>query len=163
MNKRIVALTLVAAALAVPALAQDKPVGISVRIGLFAPSDAAARGAGQSWLAVGADFKLRDLSFRGRHSPSEIGISMDYASKGGFRTLPVLLNYTSHMGETYFTLGAGFAFSNDSTSDSTRFAYQGALGYDFQRGNNPLFVEVKYLGNERAVLNGFAIFLGARL
>ena len=163
MNKRTLALSLATVVLAGVAMAQDAPVGLSVRVGLFAPTDAAARNGGQSWLAFGADYKLRDLNFRGKHAPAEISLSMDYASKNGFRTLPVLLNYVNHKGETYLILGAGAAFSSDGGSDSTRFAYQAGLGYNLNTGANPTFLEVKYLGNERTVLNGFAVFVGARL
>ena len=167
MKTRLVALSFGIAVLcgaAVSANADDaKPVGLSIRAGVFVPSDAVARDAGNSWLAFGAEFKIRDLVTRSASTPAEISVSMDYANKGNFRTLPVTLNYVTHHGDLYYTAGAGVSFVKTAVADSTKFAYQAGIGFDFQKGKNPFFAEVRFLGNEDATLNGFVIYLGTRL
>lgn len=167
MNTRGLALalsTVVIAGASVAAMADDvKPVGLSVRAGLFVPSDSGVRDAGSSWFGFGADFKLRDVTIRGGSAPSELAISLDYATKGDFRIAPVTLNFTQHRGDLYYLFGAGIGFSKTATADSTKFAYVAGVGFDFSKGANPLFVEVRFHGNEDSTLNGFGVYLGTRL
>ena len=167
MKTRFVALSLgiavLAGAAATASADEVKPVGLSVRAGLFLPSDSAARDAGSSWFAFGAEFKLRDLVLKGSKNPAELSLSVDYTNKGTFRALPVTLNYTTHRGDLYFTAGAGVSFTQTDTSNTSKFAYVAGLGVDFSKGSNPVFLEVRYFGNEESRINGFGVFVGTRL
>ena len=56
--------TACATAFAVQGVAQEsKPVGLSLRAGVFFPSDSSARAEANAWLAFGAEFKIKDLHF----------------------------------------------------------------------------------------------------
>lgn len=171
MSRRIVT-TLVGAALvmgaAVPAFAQQAdPVGLSLRLGLFLPTSGAARGAGDGWFGAGVDYRLLNLpNVATDGTQRSLSLSLDFASRGEFRTVPVLVNYVVRRNELYAFGGVGVSFGRVPTfggrSDRTRFAYQIGAGYDFNQGPLPLFLEAKFLGNERSELNGFGIFAGVR-
>ncbi|HRI44896.1 MAG TPA: acyloxyacyl hydrolase [Fimbriimonadaceae bacterium] len=162
------AAALVAAAATAPAQ-QTKPVGLSVRIGLFWPSSERAKSAGKNWFAFGVEYKLGDLKFSSR-SPgfsSSYSISADLFSKGDFRNTPVLVNYIGRKDNLYYTAGAGIGFTRIRETASevethTEFAYQIGVGYEFLSQNLPLFAEVKYIGSSDSRLAGFVAFVGVR-
>ncbi|MBX3118973.1 MAG: hypothetical protein KF784_07900 [Fimbriimonadaceae bacterium] len=163
----------IVAALAGSIVAQvTKPVGISVRIGTFSPSTNVAKDQGESWFFGGFDWKLRDLSFDANSgSSTSLALSVDAYQKGKMGAIPILLNWVHRNDEWYWSVGAGIALNKDfreSGSDTItvrdeRFAYQATLGYDFMKRKSPLFAEVKYFGNSRDRLNGFAFAVGIRL
>ncbi|GMV88289.1 MAG: hypothetical protein AMXMBFR81_12200 [Chthonomonas sp.] len=161
------ALLLGVAALTVPALAQDvKPLGMSVKGGLFFPSKKSARDQGANWFTLGIDYKLKDLKFGDGPDGmnTSLVLSADYVSKGDFRHTPVMANYVVRRNEVYYFAGAGFGFvKTPSEGNQTRFAYQIGVGKDFQRGGNPLFVEGRWIGNAKDEVSGFAISVGIRL
>ena len=68
MNKTVAvaALAVVAAAFIVtPAQAQEiKPMGLSVRAGIFLPQKDLAKNAGKQWFSGGVEYKLGDLKIR---------------------------------------------------------------------------------------------------
>jgi opacity protein-like surface antigen len=154
---------------AVPTMAQEvRPIGLSARIGLFLPSDSGTRNTSDdAWFAAGVDYRLRDLPSTVNGRTSALTLSLDYAAKNEYRVLPVLVNYQLRQNELYFFGGVGIGFSRvdrgifGGDSDTT-FAYQVGLGYDFQQGATPLFVEAKFMGNEKSDLNGFGLFAGIR-
>ena len=158
------------AAFAVQGSAQEsKPVGLSLRAGVFFPSDSSARAEADAWLAFGAEFKIKDLHFGEQQASysSMLSISADYMSKGSFHNTPVLLNYVGRVNQLYYTAGAGLGFSEvpsglGSLSD-TQFAYSLAVGYDFQQARMPVFLEARYFGSSETRLNGFVAYLGVRL
>jgi len=168
MNKALT--TMVAGALvlgaAVPAFAQDKPLGLSVRIGGFISTGDSAKASADSMFSAGVDYKLGSLlsSF----GNSALSLSLDVAGKGNFRTVPLTLNYTVRgMNGLYGFAGAGISwtregFADGTSEDKTRFAYQAGLGWDFQQGQFPLFVEAKYMGTDRSSLNGVGVYVGVR-
>jgi len=165
MNKALT--TMVGAALlcgaAVPAFAQEtKSTDISLRAGLFAPSDRFVRNnAGDSMFTAGVDYNWKTLT------NGSVFFSLDYAAKGDFRVVPLLVNYKVQKNEFYFFGGVGVSFSRvpsgSGSSDKSEFGYQVGVGYDFQKGTNPLFVEAKYMGNGKDELNGVGVYLGIRL
>ena len=166
MNKiAVLAVSAVALAIAAPAMAQEtKPMGLAVRVGLFFPSDAAAKAAGKSWFGFGVDYKLKDMNVGMGKSGAALSVSVDYFNKGGFRTVPILLNYTVRSSEIYYGVGLGFSMSKiPGVNDKARLAYSAAVGYEFQTGKTPLFVEARYHGNEKKELSGFAVYVGIRL
>jgi hypothetical protein len=97
-------------------------------------------------------------------SGAALSLSLDYLNKGGFRTVPVLLNYTLRSSEFYYGVGLGMSFTKiPGLGDKARLAYAATLGYEFQTGKTPLFIEARYFGNEKKELNGFGVFVGIRL
>ena len=154
---------------AVPALAQDtKPVGLSARIGVFLPSDRTTKNrSDDAWFAAGVDYKLKDMPSAMEGRASALTVSLDYAAKNNYRALPLLLNYQVRQNEMYFFGGVGLSFSRVDngvfgTDSDTTFAYQLGLGFDFASGPTPLFVEGKFLGNEKSELNAFGLYVGVR-
>ena len=148
----------------------NKPIGLSVRIGLFYPSNGDARDAeGQGWFAGGLEYKGGDLKFNSTN-PKQSAMwtaSLDYYGKGSFSQVPVLLNYVAHSDAFYWTGGAGIGFGRvprtggGSTTD-TEFAFQVGVGYDFVKSQMPLFVEIKYWGSSESKVTGFAFYGGFR-
>ncbi len=149
---------------------ETKPLGLSVRAGLFFPTSGDARDEGQTWISGGLDYKLGDLKF-GNNRPgysSHYSISADYYGKGDFRNIPVLLNWVARNDQFYYSAGAGVGFarfpdSATTTRSKTIFSYALAVGYDFQKGTTPIFVEGRYMGASESKLAGFGVFLGVRL
>lgn len=169
---RKVMTTMVGAALifgaAVPALAQEKPVGLSARIGVFLPSDRATRNnSDDAWFAGGIDYKYKEMPSGVPGRSSAISFSLDFASKNDYRTIPLLVNYQIRNNDFYYFGGIGISFSRIDrgvfgTDSDTTFAYQLGAGYDYRSGVTPLFFEAKFMGNEKTELNGFGLYAGVR-
>lgn len=162
------ALTVACACATAPAFADDynSPVGVSIRAGGFYPQMTQTRNlAGESWLGVGFDYKLSGMK-TSLLPHGHFSVSLDYAGKGNFRTAPLLLNYTSGK-SIYWSAGAGVSFArfvqDDGTeNDQVRFAYSGALGWNFSNGQIPLFIEGRYFGSETNRIGGVGVYVGAR-
>lgn len=161
-------LSLVAASLIVtPALAEySKPVGLSVRAGIFLAQGRAEDAEGQNWFTIGGEYKLGDLGFKDGGYSTHYTVSLDYYGKGGFSSLPLLVNYVSRTPNFYYSVGAGVAsthvnFGGNSSTD-VEFAYQLSIGKDFVRSNMPVFVELRYFGNNKTDMNGFSLVGGIR-
>lgn len=161
-------------ALSTVSMAQtSKPIGLSVRAGLMMPTSGFGRDQGRNWFGIGADFKLKDQNFgiTDRASTGMLTISADYYGKGAASSLPILLNYVGMQNEFYYSLGAGFAFNRDEvvnagltqSRNKTDFAYGLGLGYNFQQGQNPLFIELRYFGSGNSNLNAIGAYIGVRL
>lgn len=174
MNSKILAAAagMIAVSAAVPALAQEtKPVGLSLRAGLFFPSSGDARDVGNTWFIGGAEYKLQGLNLgtTGADSSTQsLSISADYYSKSNVSNVPVLLNLTGRNSELFYSIGAGLGFNRipdglGGTESRVRFAGQVGVGYDFMQGRSPLFVEGKYFFNQKSDLNGFAVYVGIHL
>lgn len=148
---------------------ESKPVGLSVRVGLFWPSSNIAKSEGKNWISFGAEYKLGDLKF-GNNQPgysSSYSVSVDYFAKGDFRNTPILVNYIGRKDQFYYLAGAGIGLTRvreslNNVESHTEFAYQIGVGYDFTQGNAPLFAEVKYIGSSDSRLAGFGAFVGIR-
>ncbi|MBS1722076.1 MAG: hypothetical protein JSS66_03605 [Armatimonadetes bacterium] len=147
-----------------------KPLGLSLRLGVWYPSNGDARDVeGQGWFAGGAEYKIKDLHFSSTDQKysSSLTASLDYYGKGSFSNVPLLINYVGRTDSFYYTAGAGVGFGRTpqtgggSTSD-TQFAFQIGAGYDFVKMGTPLFVEVKYFGGSESKLSGFGIYGGVR-
>lgn len=152
--------------LVAPAFAQyNKPVGLSVRAGLFLAQGRAKDFEGQNWFTAGAEYKLGNLKFNNTSSTS-YSVSFDYYGKGSLSSAPLLVNYVTRTESFYYSVGAGVAFThqnfNGPSSSDMEFAYQLSIGKDFVRSNTPLFVEFRYNGNNRTELNGFSLVGGVR-
>lgn len=173
MNRTLTAFALSTVLLAgVAALAgaqETKPINLSLRAGFFFPNNGDARDEGNTWLAMGAELKLKDLHF-GEYQPgysAALTLSLDHYGKGDFYNTPIMLNYVGRMNQFYYTGGAGFGWTEvPGTPDSktnTNFTYTLGIGYDFQHGNLPVFVEAKYWGSTETKLNGLGLYVGVRL
>ena len=174
MNSKILAAAagVIAVSAAVPALAQEtKPVGLSLRAGVFFPTAGVAKDAGKSWFIGGAEYKLEGLNLgtTGANSTTQsLSLSVDFYNKSNVSNVPVLLNYVGRNNELFYSIGAGIGFNrlpngSGGTESKARFAGQVGLGYDFMQGKSPLFVEGKYFFNQKSDLNGFAVYLGIHL
>ena len=163
-------------ALAVPAAAQTtKPIGLSVRAGVIFPTSSFGRDIGRNWFGVGGEFRVADANFgtTDRGTTSFLTVSADYYGKGSASAVPILLNFVSMTNEFYFTGGIGVAFTRDTAGvgvppistgrNRTNVGYQLGVGYNFQQGQNPLFVEAKFWGNGNSNLNAIGLYVGVRL
>ena len=171
MNYKILG-TAVVALVAVSAFAQEsKPVGLSVRAGVFFPSNGDTKTAtSKTWFVGGLDYKLPNIGGlgtmgAGKAGGSEFNLSVDYFQKGDFRSVPVLVNWVGGQNEVFYSVGAGLGFNklpdgNGGTSSKSAFAYAVAVGYNFQQGKSPIFVEARYYGSSKSQLNGFGLEAG---
>jgi hypothetical protein len=126
---------------------ETRPIGLSLRGGLFF-------GEGDTDPAFGAEFKLKDVNWEGIGEGylGSFTLSLDHFGD----TTPAMLNFVARKNEWYWTGGAGFMMGDDPG-----LGFQLGLGYDFARGQTPLFVEGKYwFGSSRS---GLGVYLGVRL
>lgn len=169
MNRKILIATIgvLAVGAATSALAQEsKPIGLSIRGGVFFPSSSSARDIGKTWFGGGADFRLKDMSLGtmgAGTSSAELTVSADYYGRSGASTTPLMLNFVSHTNEMYYTVGAGVGFNRTPGGDASRFTWQAGLGFNFMQGKSPLFVEGRYWGNANTDLSGFAVYVGIHI
>lgn len=155
---------------AVSATAQEsKPLGLSVRAGLFWPSERFTRdNSSDQWFAFGLEYKLKDLQVPGvgGQSGNHLSVSIDYFNRSDFSNLPVLVNYTGRFNQFYYVVGAGVGFTKKEkplggTQSNTAFAYQTGIGYEFG-SRTPVFIEAKYIGSSQSKLSGVGLFGGVR-
>lgn len=141
-----------------------KPLGLSVKLGLFYPSSSVAQTAGDNWFGFGVDYKLGTLTAMSREGyMASYSLSVDLFQKGDFRATPILLNYTGRSSsQIYYLAGAGVSLNKKPGGDGTDFAYALGLGYEFTRFKLPTFAEVRWLGNGDSDLNGWSINVGVR-
>ena len=154
------------AALTVGAFAQEmKPVGLAVRAGLFMPTDSTTRAGGTGWFAFGVDYKVAE-KMNASTGMDRVSVSLDFAAKNNYRVVPLLVNYTRDNGSYYISAGIGVSFSRRPTGmgveDRARLGYQVSIGHNFETSQFPLFIEGRFLGNEKAELNGFGVYAGVR-
>lgn len=169
--KKLVLIAVVAAmSLATVAQAQyGRPQGISLRGGMFFPSADSAKAEGKTWFGVGIDYKLKDLNYA--RTPDDFDtsfvLSIDYYGKGDHSNLPVMVNWVSRRDTFYYSAGAGLGFAKTpdglgGTDTATELSYNFAVGFEFQQGMTPFFVEARYFGSAESALNGYGIFAGIR-
>lgn len=166
----LMAAALLVAGAAVSSAQETKPLGISVRAGVFMPAQRVARNEGRNWFGAGVEYKISDLSFASDMSNynGQLSVSLDYFNKGQFRRVPLLLNYTGRVNEFYYVAGLGADFAKyrtvtgGPTTSKTELGYQLGFGYEFSKGPTPAFVEAKWLGSGRKELGGWGVFVGVR-
>lgn len=148
---------------------ESKPLGLSVRGGIFWPSMDRARKAGKSWIGFGVEYKLGDVKYAAADSKmsASYSLSADFYQKSDFRHVPVLINAVGRSQEVYYFAGAGVGFTREKDNNNvkknhTGFAYQIGIGYEFAKSQTPVFIEAKYVGNSRNAVNGFGAFVGVR-
>jgi hypothetical protein len=171
MKRKILAAAGLIVVLAVPAMGQEtKPMGLSLRAGVFLPTSTEARDAATTWFAGGGEYKLSNtnLGTSGAGSVQNLALSVDYFGKSDFRCAPVLLNWEGANNSTFYSIGVGAAFDRwdngtGGTASATHLAGQVGIGYNFMQGKSPLFVEAKYWLDQKSVLNGFGLYLGIHL
>jgi len=142
------------------------PSGLSVRLGLFTPTNSLASDLGSTWFGFGADFKLSTLSAAVPVVGTEayFGISADYYSHGGDSDIPVALTYNVRQGPIALAAGLGpdFRNSGDVTSTGVGIGEQVAFTYEIGKIPIPLFVQAKYFFSSKPELSGFGFYIGAR-
>jgi len=171
-SKNILVAIAAVSVMSIPAaFAQEAPLnGISARVGVFYPTERAARNASRTWFAAGFQYKMRDLMI-GSANPNykaHFAVSVDFYSRNDYRVVPVLANYVGEYGDRWFySAGAGVAFTRmpaTGTGDQerARFAYQFGIGYNLTKGATPAFIEGKFFGNSDSEVNGFGVYAGIR-
>ncbi len=146
-----------------------EPIGLSVRLGALWPSNDAPKNEGDCWFTGGLDYKIKNLNF-GNTDPSfssALSVSLDYYGKGDFSNVPVLLNFVGRKDQFYYSAGAGVAFAKTpdgygGTDSNLELGYQFSVGFDFTKGQTPVFVEARYQGCGKSDLNGIALYAGIR-
>lgn len=170
MKKLLTISVLAALTVGIASAQYTRPMGLSVRGGLFMPQASAPRDLeGDTWYGIGLEYRLGDLQF-GMADPgfaASYSISIDYYGKGDFSAVPILLNYVGRNNQFYYSAGAGIALTrrpglNGGTTSDGQFAYQFSVGYDLALGATPMFVEARWMGNAKSDLNGFALLAGFR-
>lgn len=138
----------------------QKLSGLSLRVGVFLPTEKSTRDVAESMFSGGVDFRLADINRN-----ISTFLSLDFADKSGFRNVPLLFNAKEKLGPIYVIGGAGISFTrrptDNGTEDKTRFSYEGGVGFDFG-GETPVFVEGRFIGSDIRQLNGVGVFLGVR-
>jgi len=175
MRKRIsllaVALLVAGTALVTEASAQSTPSGLTVRAGVFAPSERAVRDSTQDiWLTAGVEYKVGNLGIASSDNKyaAYYAVSLDYYGSGDFSGVPVLINYVGTTQQFHYSVGAGVTFGKTASRDAkATFGYRFAVGYDFSAmSKNPFFIEVGFLGATGSEfdsdLNGFFAVAGMR-
>lgn len=166
MNKIATSAAVAAFALGAVAIsdADNKPSGISVRVGVFNPTDSAARALGNTWLAGGVEWEGGKLYNQGgMGGNNHWSLSADYYGKSDASAVPLLANFVSRNQSMYWSAGAGFSFNRWAGESKTRFAYSAAIGWQAPNsGGMPWFLEGRYWGNAQTELSGWGIYLGTR-
>lgn len=144
----------------------SQPTGLSFRLGAFFPSDSDARAESNTWLAIGLDYKIRDVMNREIMENgwmSSFTVSIDHFGSGDFKSTPLLVNYVGRRDSFFVSAGAGLGFNETFGGDKeTEFMFQVGVGYEFPTtGTNPLFIEGRYWGGNNN-LAGFAVYGGIR-
>ncbi len=164
------ALAIVGGSLTTTSFAQEtKPLGLSVRLGMFWPNMDQAKKAGKTWFGGGVEYKLGDLKYpsEGSNMSASYSISADYYQKNDFRHVPILINFIGRSDTMYYFAGAGIGLTREkdklgNRKNNTGFGYQVGIGYEISKAQAPIFVEAKYVGNSRSEVNGFGVFVGIR-
>ena len=173
----ILALGLGAGSLQSVVAAEEKPMGLSVRVGAAFPTsrslsdkdaDADAPRIGSVGFAAGIEYELKLFDEKKEDTTGGISISVDGYGGNRFSNFPVLVNYTGRTDQFIYSAGLGYGSGrvkfDDPVGSSTRnrFAYQASVGYEFSKGPNPMFVEARWYGSAERRLNAIAAMVGIR-
>ena len=155
-----------AASIGLASAQTNGPSGVSVRVGLFMPSNSLASDLGSTWFGFGVDYKLNAMSASTPITSRDayFGLSADYYSHGSDNDVPVALTYNMRQGQMVWSAGIGpdFRNSGDLTSTGIGLGEQVAFTYEFGSSPTPIFVQAKYFFSSKPELSGFGVFLGAR-
>jgi hypothetical protein len=167
MNRKMLITAMGACALvgaAVPAYAQGTtPTGLSLKLGVLWPTDSAVRSAtSDTWFTGGIEYRFKDMPVTTPNMKAHLSISADFAENHHASITPVLLNYVADQNQTYWLVGAGAAFLHAPGDDRTKFAYQAGLGYNFEQGATPVFLEARYVGTSESHANAVLLDVGIR-
>ncbi len=146
--------------------AQGQTSGLSLRLGVFLPTNNLASDLGPNWFAIGADYRLGTMSAKTPLTGTEayFGISADYYAHGGDNDLPVALTYNIRQGPVRFFGGIGPDFKNASDLGDTGVGIAEQLGvsWDLVTLPMPIFLEAKYFFASDPELSGFGFYAGIR-
>jgi hypothetical protein len=144
-----------------------EPTGLTVRAGVFFPSEQTVRDAtADAWFTAGLEYKLGDIGVPNYTTGyrAHWSISADYYGQDDFTAVPVLVNYVGHANQFHYSAGAGVTFASLPVEDKTVFGYRLAIGLDFNTGKTPFFVEGGFMGaageSVDTNLNGFFLVAG---
>lgn len=173
MNTKLFVATMLVVGSALTMAQESKPIGLSVRGGPFFPTANFGRNEGKTWFGFGADYRLANAKMGSMMSneTSHIQLSVDFRSKGDLSTVPIMVNYVIHNKELFYSAGAGVSFDRDYTivanarskRNKVGGAFQVGIGYEFQKGTTPFFLEGRYFFHTNSNFNGVGVFAGIRL
>jgi len=140
------------------------PIGLSARIGAFAPTSS---GVGGTWFGLGLDYRLTSIpgTIPGSGTVGYFGLSADWYSHGADSNIPVVINYNLKSNGFTYSIGAGIEFYDiPGFSSSTGTGFDGQLGVAYEFGNmpTPIFLQVKYYLSGKSDLDGFGFYAGIR-
>ena len=138
-----------------------KTLGITVRGGLFLPSNANAIAVSKSWTAFGADLKLSTFAINSLSSNGFYSVSADYIDKSGWRSIPATVNVNIVDGPFTYFAGAGVALTHNPT-DVERYVPTAAVGATLSLAPR-ISVTGKYNVTTRTAYNGFGFYVGVKL
>jgi hypothetical protein len=154
---------------AAPARSQNLPgFGVELRAGYFWPANGRASAAKSQWFTVGTEFKIFDdlIFFKNPINPGYFSLSADLMEGGGFRSVPVLVNYVTRVSEHLSaSAGAGVSFtSRPGFDDGASFAYQVSLRYDWSVSGFPVIVRLAWnsVASVDQELDGFSLTGGVK-
>ena len=144
-----------------------KPLGLSLRAGVLFPSDSGFRNKSNSVFAYGIDYKIQGLNLGGAPGMNDaLSISLDHYEQGSYRATPIMLNMVTYQNQMYIIYGAGITSTSrpvaGGTSNKTSFGYDFGVGYNFQSGVTPSFLEARFFGSSTSELNGIGVYAGVR-
>ena len=141
-----------------------QPIGASVRLGVFLPTNNRTNDVvGSGFFAFGADYRLNFKSPRLIGLDSYVEGSVDYYRRDNTGAIPVLLNYVVTTGQYFFKVGAGVSFQSLPGDDKAGFGYQFAGGYNIPSTSRlPIFVQASFFGADRSRVNGVGLFVGTK-
>ena len=141
-----------------------EPIGASVRLGIFLPTNSQTNdNVGSGFFAFGADYRLGVKSPRLIGLDSYIDGSVDYFRRNETGAIPVLVNYNVTSGQYFFKVGIGVSFQSLPGDDKAGFGYQVGAGYTIPSTSRlPVFVQASFFGADRSQVNGFGLFVGTR-
>jgi hypothetical protein len=132
------------------------PSGVTLRAGTFF-------GGGGGWGAFGVEYPITGLGIPATGFGATVTLSGDYYSRGGSRSIPVLLNYAVRAGTLRYSAGVGVGFNRvEGGRERAGIQYQTSLAYDLPVGLTPVFLEGRYHRAADGALSGLAVYLGVR-
>ncbi len=164
----------VAVCLASASAQSGQPSGISARIGLFLPSNKAAEDEGTTWLSFGLDYRFNQSNAPAMVMRNGTGtfysLSVDYYDKGGYRNIPIAVNYNVRAQQLIFTAGAGGCIETAADHETIGLGFQIAVTYEFtgsaqtigQMNQKPFFLQAKYFLASDSALDGLGVYVGMR-
>ncbi len=141
-------------------MAAGKP-DLTIRGGLFLPSDATAMAVSKSWVAFGVDLRLSSFAVNSARTNGYYSVSVDYASRAGWRSIPVTFNYNVVDGALTYFGGIGLGLTRNPT-DAEKYVALATAGASIMISPR-VSLSGKYTVVTRKAYSGFGVFIGVKI